>query len=285
MNAQSGFRNYVSDGFMAMGGLLLLLITGFQQAQQQKGDQLFRPTLQIFRATVIPKVSADPADPAWARLAEIKELTLSLHSNPADQPLPTMISLQWDEQWLYIRFACKGPKPYAPFGKEHDALHYQGDAVEVFLDPVGDGRQYFEIQLSPANGVLDQNTLIMTEPKADAEGRLVESVFKRDYWPNRGYDMEGLRTACSVNGQGEEFLWIADVALPAKAVLKRIGKEKFESMSVRMNLMRYHWTGPLEDAGRRLIPMNWAAVKFGCPHQSAAAMGRIILVNKSMPGQ
>jgi hypothetical protein len=237
--------------------------------------------LRATQPTTAPAVTAAADDPAWAGAPQIDQLTLPFGSKQADQILPTQIAVRWDAEWLYIRFTSTGAMPYSPFGDQRDATHYQGDAVEVFLDPVGDGRQYFELQLSPANGVFDQNTLITTEPKSDSKGRLVGSVLATDYWPNVGYDMKGLRTASRVTGEGAAAVWIADFAIPAEAALRRLGKKQFaEGMALRINFLRYHWTGPKEDTKRKLIPMNWSPVVFGCPHQSPAAMGLVTLVKE-----
>lgn len=242
-----------------------------------RAAQISRPTAIARQAQTQPKVTADADDPAWAFAPTIDGLGHPLRTSNDDSLFPTQIRLLWDKDGLYVRFTCSGKQPYAPFGDQHDAKHYQGDAVEVFIDPVGDGRQYFEIQLSPANGVLDQNTLITATPQADEDGVLVLRLLQTEYWPNVGYDMPGLRTASRVTGEGDASVWIADLALPASAVLHRLGKKQFEPMDVRMNFLRYRWTGPIDQPQRRLIPMNWSPTRSGCPHQSAAAMGIVQL--------
>lgn len=257
--------------------LLALLLACGCAHRPSFGSAAYR--LQVPRAKVAPQVSADPADPAWQFAPQVQQFTLALHSEPGDSPLPTRVALQWDADWLYIRFICTGPKPYAPFGNKRDGLHYKGDAVEIFCDPVGDGRQYFELQQSPVGGLLDQNTLLTTDAYSDAEGRILPIVFQRDYWPNLGYDMPGIRGAAQARQTGGQWEWIADFALPAAAVLKRKGLTHYEPMQLRLNLIRYHSVAPVGDPGWRLIAMNWAPVTWGCPHQSPAAMGFVTLVN------
>jgi hypothetical protein len=238
--------------------------------------------LRVPLATVVPEVTAAADDPAWADGVQIDHLTLPADSQLADdEPLPTQIALRWDADWLYIRFTSTGAVPYSPFGDRRDAPHYLGDVVEVFLDPTGDGRQFFELQLSPANGLFDQNILLTTDAVSDAEGLLVNRILSRDYWPNTGYNMKDLRTASLVSGEGPTSIWIADFAIPAKAALRRIGKTQFEKgLSLRVNLLRYRWTAPRQDTSRRLLAMNWSPVVFGCPHISPAAMGMLTLVNE-----
>lgn len=234
------------------------------------------PRLTASYAYSTPALTANPNDAAWNFPPQITALTLPFAAATPDEPLPTSVALAWDENCLYVRFVCRGPTPYSPFGNERDALHYQGDVVEVFLDPVGDGQQYFEIQLSAANGILDQNTTLTAAARTDREGRLLPHIIERDYWPNRGYELKGLRTATDVRRAGDDYQWTADLAIPAEA-LKRTGQTRFAPMTLRMSLLRYHWTGPREDAGRRLIAMNWSPTHWGCPHQSPAAMGFVRL--------
>lgn len=237
-----------------------------------------RPSVQAPFAKVTPLVTAEADDPAWANASVVNGFTLAKGSKSTDRPLPTEVRLLWDKEWLYIRFTSTGPEPYAPFGTTRDALHYQGDVVEVFIDPTGDGRQYFEIQQSPAGGILDQNTTVTADPKFDADGRLVAEILARNYWPNRSYDMPGLRNASKIVQRGDQFVWTADFAFPAAEVLKRLGKKQFEPMPLRANLIRYHATDKVGTPGWRLIAMNWSPVKFGCPHQSPAAMGTLELI-------
>ncbi len=236
------------------------------------------PHLDVPHAAVTPGVTARPSDPAWAGPPLIGHLTLSLGCNSAGHPLPTKIWLQWNRDWLYIRFDCLGPKPYAPYGKKRNAPHYRGDVAEVFLDPVGDSRQYFEIEVSPANGVLEQNTLITTRPRSQADGVLAGDILRRNYWPDLGYDIRGLRTAASIHRDGKKYVWTVDLAIPANSVLKRTGHQHFHvGMRMRMNLLRYHYTGPLKDAHRQLVAMNWSPVACGQPHVSPMRMGWLLL--------
>lgn len=262
---------------LALAGCQTRMTTAQLEPLQASGT----PSARVLFATVTPRVDADPQDPAWSQPATIDAFTLAKHSNASDKVLPTQVRLLWDKDWLYIRFTSTGPEPYAPFGDTRDALHYQGDVVEVFLDPVGDGRQYFEIQQSPAGGVLDLNTTLTAEARSDKDGRLVAEVLSRDYWPNRSYDMPKLRVASRSVRHADVHVWTADFALPAPEVLKRLGKKRFEPMSLRANLIRYHALDKVGTPGWRLIAMNWSPVKFGCPHQSPAAMGTLELIAPS----
>ncbi|CAN5389599.1 hypothetical protein BH10PLA1_BH10PLA1_09340 [soil metagenome] len=281
MNVRS--RSFQGAYSLWLVGALMLGAGCQQSVMKQVEPAQIKPALNVPRTSITPAVSADPNDPAWAGAPLIHGFSLAIGSPPKDPVLPTNVRLLWDKDHLYIRFTCLGPKPDSPFGNTHDAKHYQGDAVEVFLDPVGDGKQYFEFQHSASGGILDQNTTLTADAESDSRGRLVQKVLQRNYWPNLSYDMPDVKVADSVTPQGTQFLWIADFSLPAAGVLKRTGKTNFNpAMSLRLNLMRYHWTGPIEMKDRKLIATNWSPVTWGCPHQSPAAMGRIELVNKPL---
>ncbi len=265
---------------MAKYGVASLLLCVIQPLVMGDVEPMKTPYLRVpmAKADAAPKIDANPDDPAWTAAAAVPSLMLARGGSPAMRPLPTEVRLLWNADWLFVRFSSAGPEPYAPFGTERDAKHYLGDVVEVFLDPVGDGRQYFELQQSPAGGLFDQNTTLTAEAKSGVDGRLVAEVRDRDYWPNPGYEMPDLRIASTSRKQGDQWIWTADFALPAPAVLKRLGKKTYEPMKLRANLVRYHNTGLLDDASRRLIAMNWSPVVWGCPHQSPAAMGTLELV-------
>lgn len=244
-----------------------------EQAQAQNAPL---PVLNVPRALSTPRLNASPSDAAWASAATISALTLSRGEELSSNVPPTRVKLMWDENFLYARFECGDTRIYAPFVKpDRDQPLYQGDVVELFLDVVGDGRQYVELQISPRNQVFDQNIVLSTAPVSDENGRLVDAILKRDFWPDSSWNMKGLQTAASTRPRG----WTADVAVPAAPLLRRLGLKTFAPMTLRAHLMRYKWI-PTGDpkTPRRLIPMNWAPVQSGTPHISPQAMGFLKLV-------
>lgn len=222
------------------------------------------PTLDVPRATITPQMSAAPLDAAWEEAATFPPFTLSKNTDADLKALPTSVKALWNEDFLYFRFECQDADILAPFATAtRDLPLYQGDAVEIFLDVVGDGRQVFEFQFSPKNQVFDQNIVLTTEPRADENFKLLPEVLRRDFWPNPSWNCAGLKSATANTANG----WIVDVALPAKPILKRLGQEKFAPMTLRANVLRYDWQD------KRLAPLNWAPVLNGCPHISPGAMG------------
>lgn len=240
-----------------------------------------RPKLDVPYARVTPRMDAQGGDSAWAAAAVIPSLSLSLGpSSDGRTAFPTEARLLWDEKYLYIRFTCQGGDLYSPF-EGRDEPHCKGDVVEVFLDPKGDSRQWVELQLSPNNQVLDALDLVTTEPRSGEDLRLIPQIFARDVWGNKFWNLDNLRTATSRLRQGsKEVGWIAELALPADGVLKRLGRRNYQPMTMRINIIRYEWV-KTDDGSRRLTAMNWAPVLCGCPHMSPQAMGFITLLPKA----
>jgi hypothetical protein len=250
-----------------------------------------RPAMEVPNARVTPRVDADPSDPAWKFAATIPSLTVSPgRENPVTaplSPLPTEVKLLWDKTFLYIRFLCEGGDIYVPV-TGHDKELYKGDVVEVFIDPVGDAREYVEIEISPKNDVFDQILLLTApQPKSDSNGVLQYEIQQRDLWAFPQWDVSGLRSAAKVcNLSNGKPGWIVDLAIPAKSILRRLGVVSYSAMTLRVNLLRYEWSKEPDGsgAGRKLIAMNWAPVQFGLPHLSPQAMGELHLAKPLLKG-
>jgi hypothetical protein len=240
-------------------------------------NDIQRPKLDVPRTETLPRMDATSDDPAWKDAALISSLQMSVGPDAKGKhPLPTKIKALWDEKYLYIRFECQDKEIYAPFpGGEagRDANHYQGDVVEIFLDPVGDAQQYIELQVSPKNGVYDALFLLTTKAESESDGVLKREIIERDSWTFPAWNLEGLRTASShwANGDG----WTVDIALPAAPLLKRLGLKTWQVQTIRANFLRYD--SQLIGEKRELTAMNWSPVMWGRPHRSPQAMGYLHL--------
>ena len=71
-----------------------------------------------------------------------------------DERIRTQARLAWDDTCLYVGFFVKDDDLWNP-RTERDGPLWEHDVVEVYLDPGADGRDYVEIQVSPANVVFD----------------------------------------------------------------------------------------------------------------------------------
>lgn len=237
------------------------------------------PAIEVPFTKSPPTLTAEPKDLAWTAAAVIPSMASSLILN-APQPAvpPTEVRALWDENFLYVRFTCTDDEIFTPFTKR-DGFHYQGDVAEIFFDCLGDGRFFYEIQLSARGGILDQYVAITADPRTDEYGKIYPDVRQNNYWANLSWNCPGLRTATKVlEENGKVQGWIAEFALPAKTMMQRAGATKFSPGTVRANFLRYEWPKKPGTSARDLVAQNWSTVLFGNPHQSPARMGYLHLM-------
>lgn len=262
---------------------LLISTGGLTVSAHAASPTLTPPSLHVPYAGVVPQISGASDDPAWKSAASTADMTVSRGAAAQGlTALPTRAYLLWDAKNLYIRFVCLGGSMETPY-KKHDDPLYHADAVEVFIDPKGDGREWVELEVSPHNVVFDQLAVLTAEPEYEAGGILTHQVLDRDWWTDLSWNLEGLRTAAGrLQSRGKITGWIVDMAVPATPLLRRLGVKSFGPMNLRVNLLRYE-TMTAADGKPMFIPMNWAPVTFGCPHILPDAMGTLVLDPPTTP--
>ena len=228
------------------------------------------PRLVVPEATTLPRVDGAPTDQAWTSAAVIPALGPAIKTDAGTLPTPsTRVCVLWSPKYLYIRFICEGTSIYAPYPGSSPSL-YLGDVAEVFLDPVGDARQWYEIEISPHGGLLEKNWLMTDVPIVDEDRALRPQSFSQ-LWGDTGFSIKGLVSAAQITSEG----WIADLAIPAEIILRRSGGHTLAPTILRANFIRYQW--PIVHGKRLMIPLNWSPVRQGCPHISPGAMGYLEL--------
>lgn len=110
----------------------------------------------------------------------------------------TTVACAWDERELRVRFECMDREPWATI-VQRDGPLWEEEVVEVFVDPVGDGASYFEIEVNPLGTVLD---LVL---------RRNRSGYKKDF----AWDCEGLRAEVRRTAAG----WNAELAIPIASLV------------------------------------------------------------------
>jgi len=103
----------------------------------------------------------------------------------------------WDDENLYVAFACQDREPWSRMKKRDDHL-WEEEVVEVFLDPDGDGQNYAELEVSPNNVVVD---LLIPRPRSGADTAI-------------RWDIAGLQTAVGRHSAG----WTTEIAIPWKSL-------------------------------------------------------------------
>jgi hypothetical protein len=117
-------------------------------------------------------------------------------------PYETRFAARWSDEGLFLRFDADDGAPWHTMTKRDDHL-WEEEVVEIFLDPARSGRDYGELEISPANVVCDVR---MIAPSPDK---------KMDV----GWNFEGLVTTVRTNsdGNGRTTSWTATAFVPWSA--------------------------------------------------------------------
>ncbi len=240
------------------------------------------PTVLVPYSSVPPVIDGHLGDPAWVAVAPFR-LVGPLGEEPeVSADVATEVRLLWDEDWLWVAFACRDADILATH-REHDAPLYQEDVGEIFIDPLGEGRQYYEFLISPRGVLLDVCHVLSGTPEFDDAGRLTGPFINRHMWSFPQWNCPGIIVAAAMADGG----WTVEAAIPARVLTARLHTDSLRpGMAMRANFLRYDWVPDQDEAGpRRLQPQNWSPVVIGCPHISPAAMGHLTLAPPDTGGQ
>ncbi|NOZ00696.1 MAG: hypothetical protein GXP54_02245 [Deltaproteobacteria bacterium] len=145
-------------------------------------------------------------------------------ANPGET---TAVMASYDDDNLYIAFHVDDKSIENPRKKRDDEL-WKGDAVEVYLDAGADGKDYLEIQVSPANVVFDA---------------LFKSHRNPDWKEAAAYTVDGMKTAVTVNGTlnkagDEDSSYVVEMAIPFKSIPGLKGGFPKAGSTIRANFFR-----------------------------------------------
>lgn len=114
-----------------------------------------RPAL----ARVVARRAAGPLtidgkldEPSWSTAASTGPFVDTMSGGAGE--VRTAARVLWDDRGLYVAFESADSDIWTTLTKRDDKL-WTEEAVEVFLDADGDGRDYVELQVNPAGAIFD----------------------------------------------------------------------------------------------------------------------------------
>lgn len=169
---------------------------------------------------------------------------------------PTRVKMLWNDSTLFIAATLREPQLWARQTR-HDAIIFQDNDFEVFIDPDNNAHQYFEIEVNALNQTFE---LFLPKPYRNGGDALVS------------WDAAGRRSAVRLVGtlnqpQDQDGSWTVEMAIPLKSL--RIGypwHPPREGDLWRLNFSRVEWDTDVvggrirkrRDAGGRDLPEhNW----------------------------
>jgi len=217
--------------------IILMLAIGFAgYTQPVRIPQIeFSPRSYICYKTEKPLMTDGKLIEASWQSARWTEDFTDIEGN--NKPVPrfrTRVKMLWDDDFLYIAAELEEPDIRGSLTMRDTVIFYDND-FEIFIDPDGDTREYYEIEMNALNTIWD---LFLTGPYRDGDdGKAITS-----------WDIRGLRTGVDIQGTlnkpgDTDKCWTLEVALPWQ-VLKECaanGSKPKNGDQWRFNFSRVEW--------------------------------------------
>jgi len=110
------------------------------------------PKLLVVKTKRPPRLDGLLSDPVWSFANTTRAFVETRNGGVA--PVQASAKLLWDGRYLYVGIDVKDALLRASHTERDDHL-WEQDCVELMIDPDGDQRNYFEIQVSPRGVVFD----------------------------------------------------------------------------------------------------------------------------------
>ena len=114
-----------------------------------------KPPVSIPYATVPPVIDGKfEGEEAWKGALKLDPFVNTMNGRAV--PTVTNVYLMWDADHLYVAAEAKDDNLKSPY-TEHDDELWKADAFEMFLDPKGDKKDYYELQVNPKGVIFDSH--------------------------------------------------------------------------------------------------------------------------------
>jgi hypothetical protein len=181
---------------------------------------------------------------AWARAPWSEEFGDIVGPGKPAPRLRTRVKLLWDDRCLYIGAELDEPDVWATL-RTRDAVIYQDNDFEVFIDPDGDSQLYYELEINALNTVWD---LLLAKPYRDGGPAI------------NGWDLQGLQSAVHVDGTlnrpgDRDRGWQVELALPWESLKECApqGRTPLAGEYWRLNFSRVEWPSEPHAGGYRKL--------------------------------
>ncbi len=249
-------HSYPRNAFWIL--LLMLSFCGLQ-CQANKSDFPYNSYI-CYKASEKIEIDGVASESAWSN-APWSESFVDIEGNRKGlPPLETKVKMLWDEAYYYFYAELEEPHIWGTL-TERDAVMFYDDDFEIFIDPDGDGHNYYEFELNALNTLWE---LILLRPyRADDRPKVLNN-----------WNIPNIKTAIAINGSlndpsDKDRSWSVEWAIPWDAL------EELSGMSIppqegdqwRVNFSRVDWDMNIEDGkyvkkkdsvtGKPLREHNW----------------------------
>ncbi|HOX27050.1 MAG TPA: carbohydrate-binding family 9-like protein [Candidatus Krumholzibacteria bacterium] len=185
-------------------------------------------------ASTAPVVDGRLDDAAWSRAPWTEDFVdIEGDARPVAPRYRTRARLVWDHRALYVAAELADPHVWGSL-TTRDAVIFEDNDFEVFIDPDGDNHLYAELEINALGTVWD---LVLVRPYRDGGPAL------------SGWDIAGLESAVEIDGTANDPRdadrgWTVEIALPWTALAELAGDRSCPPAAGdtwRLNFSRVEW--------------------------------------------
>ena len=158
MFSHSSDTHFVVKKSIWWGSMLFLSIfsNGYTQEKLKSADEDGSiPTYSVTRTTAPIIIDGTLDEKDWKRAEEVA----LVNNHEAGEPrLKTTIRFLWNDDYLYAAFFCEDPDAWTIYRKEDDPV-WIAESVELLIDPDGNGKNYYALEIAPNNVKFDAFSL------------------------------------------------------------------------------------------------------------------------------
>lgn len=233
------------------------------------------PRVEVPHLTDLPVIDGRVDAEEWREAAELAAFC-GAADRSAGEILLTRCRIGWTSEWLLVAFECIDPVVICG-GTDRDSELHRGDVVEIFIDPVGDNMEYYEIGIAPNGAVADLKFVLGAPPVYSAKGDFAGTFTWKHRHRFRDWDLPGLKAAAAPLVREKHTIGFqVEVAIPAEVLRRRQGKFRLEPGTMRANFCRFDYS----ERGGEGVFSSWSQVLFGLPHSMPRRFGFLVLTEK-----
>lgn len=199
--------------------------------------QFFPKTYVIHKISEPLTINGNLDEPAWKQI-QWTDPFLDIQGDHLPTPrFETRAKMLWDDDFLYIATQIEEPHLWATI-KERDAVIFQENNFEIFIDPDGDTHNYYELEINALGTFWD---LMLTKPYRNG-GR-----------PIHAWDIKGLKIGIDLLGtlndpSDTDEGWTLEVAIPLDVLNQTVRRNQPQDGSQwRLNFSRVEWHTDIEN--------------------------------------
>ena len=193
-----------------------------------------------------PPLDGRLSDTAWQALPWSEDFVDITGDDRLRPRFRTRMKMGWDDEFLYVGAELEERHVWGTI-TEKNAVMFEDNDFEIFLDPDRDGLNYYEFEINALGSIWE-----LSLPKPYSDGGV----------PVLGCNVVGLRRAIYVDGtlndpSSEDRRWCIEVAIPWKG-LRRYHRDGSTPPAVgdvwRVNFSRVQWRHEIVDGHYVRIP-------------------------------